>query len=109
HCNSSASSNTARGVETYWHWRRPGSRRLAQALHRRLVLATGNNDRGVRSNRDLCVTRESGMPSVLLELGFIDNPQDEAQLASPDFQRLLAEELTLGVLEFFGTDLPPSG
>ncbi len=104
HCNSSAANNTARGVETYWHWRRPQSRRLAQALHRRLLTATSNNDRGIRSNRDLCVCREAGMPSVLLELGFIDNVQDEAQLASRDFQRLLAEELALGVLDFFGTD-----
>lgn len=103
HCNSAVATNSARGSETYY--RTPQSQRLAQALHRRMVGVASGVDRGVRNNRDLCVCRETVAPSVLLEIGFIDNPQDEALMASPEFQLRLGQSLTLGVLDYFGSDI----
>lgn len=46
--------------------------------------------RGVKSG-DLWVLNGTWMPSVLVEVGFISNPEEEARMASPDYQRKLAE------------------
>jgi N-acetylmuramoyl-L-alanine amidase len=103
HCNSTVGRRgTARGVETYW--RTPQSVRLAQALHHRALAATGSPDRRIR-NRNFCVCREATMPSVLLEVGFIDNGQDLQLLRKADFHRELADSLARGVLDFYGTDI----
>jgi N-acetylmuramoyl-L-alanine amidase len=41
------------------------------------------------------------MPCVLLELLFIDNPEDYKLLSSPEIRRELALGITAGILEFF--------
>jgi N-acetylmuramoyl-L-alanine amidase len=102
HLNSTPTRNSASGTETYWHT--PQSQRLARALHRRVVVSFKGEDRGIR-NRGFYVIRNTDMPSVLLEIGFINNKSDEAILAQGVFQNRLAESLTLGVLDFFGKDL----
>ncbi|MGV3722012.1 MAG: N-acetylmuramoyl-L-alanine amidase [Actinomycetota bacterium] len=105
HLNSTPTRNSATGTETYWHT--PKSQRLARALHRRVVNVVGSLDRGIR-NRRFYVVRNTEMPSVLLEVGFINNRSDEALIAQGLFQSRLAESLTLGVLDYFGTDLQGS-
>lgn len=102
HLNSTPTRNSASGTETYWHT--PQSQRLARALHRRVVNTFKGEDRGIR-NRGFYVIRNTDMPSVLLEIGFINHKNDEALLAQGAFQNHLAESLTLGVLDFFGKDL----
>jgi N-acetylmuramoyl-L-alanine amidase len=108
HLNSTVPSkrNTVSGTETYWR-NSVRSLRLARALHRRVVRAVGKADRGVR-NRSFHVIRETKMPSVLLEIGYINNTSDEQLLASPAFHKRLAATLTRGVLDYFGTDLVAS-
>jgi N-acetylmuramoyl-L-alanine amidase len=102
HLNSTPTRNSASGTETYWHT--PQSQRLARALHRRVVGSFKGEDRGIR-NRAFYVIRNTEMPSVLLEVGFINHKTDEALLAQGVFQSRLAESLTRGVLDFFGKDV----
>lgn len=47
------------------------------------------------------VLNSPDIPSVLVELGFISNPQEEQQLRSPAHQRRLAQALYDGTREFF--------
>ncbi len=100
HCNSTPRRNSANGSETYW--RTPQSYRLAVAMHRRLVATVGRRDGGIR-NRSFAVIRETTMPSVLLEIAYINNTNDELLLSSGDFHGQLAQSLTLGVLDYFKT------
>lgn len=47
------------------------------------------------------VLNSPDIPSVLVELGFISNPQEEQQLRSPAHQQRLAQALYEGTREFF--------
>jgi len=102
HCNSTPRRNSASGSQTYW--RTPQSMRLARAMHSRLVGAVGGKNGGIR-NRSFCVIRETNMPSVLLEIAYINNSQDEQLLASPGFHGNLADSLAQGVLDYYGVDI----
>ena len=53
---------------------------LARALQAELVRMTGLKDRGVIARKDLAVLKFAAGPAVLIELGFIDNPQDRSLL-----------------------------
>lgn len=61
---------------------------------------TGLRNRGVVTRSGLYVLRKTRMPAVLVELGFITNPND-ARLMSND-PELFAEAVYNGILEYLG-------
>jgi N-acetylmuramoyl-L-alanine amidase len=42
----------------------------------------------------------ANMPAVLIEMGYLSNPDEEKRLASPDFQSNVAQALTEAVIAF---------
>jgi len=100
HANSLASrADQVRGIETFFA---PGSRsgrELAELIQAQAVSATGANDRGVKSAR-FYVIYKTTMPSVLVETGFVTNPQEAANLANPAYQQTLGEGIARGVHQF---------
>ena len=53
------------------------------------------------------VLRNSDMPSMLVETGFISNPDEEQRLADRDYQRSLASAILDGVDAYFSRQPPP--
>lgn len=98
HANS-AGSSAATGSETYYQ--REASKTLANVMHKHLVQATGLKDRGVRYG-NFHVIRETKMPAVLLEVGYLSNKNDEAALFSESFQQRVAQGIADGIKEYLG-------
>lgn len=71
----------------------------ARALDRRLSDALGRaNARGIRqTGAALDVLRGTGVPGVLVEVGFLDHPEDRARLATPVGQQRIAAALAQAV------------
>jgi N-acetylmuramoyl-L-alanine amidase len=63
----------------------------AMRLHRTLVRATGRRDRGVRHARFLGVLRNQRRPAVLIEGGYLSNPQEARLIDQPAYRQQLAE------------------
>ncbi len=99
HCNAMAKRGTMTGSETYYCT--PQSMELARSLHAELVRAMAGRDGGIR-RRNFAVIRHTTMPSVLLEVGYIDNTGDETKLGDPAFQAELGKALRDGVVRYFG-------
>lgn len=72
---------------------------LAESVQESLVGATGARDRGVRANL-FYVIRTARIPAILVELGFVSNPEEGGKLATEAYQRTLAEGLADGILAF---------
>lgn len=66
----------ANGYETLY--RVPGNEMFARYLHDQMLNLLGLRDRGVKHRADLAVIATGGMPSALLEMGFIRNRGDMA-------------------------------
>ncbi|MNI20543.1 N-acetylmuramoyl-L-alanine amidase LytC precursor [compost metagenome] len=96
HANS-GSSSAASGSETYYQ--RAASKALANVMHKYLVQATGLSDRGVRYG-NFHVIRETTMPAVLLEVGYLSNKGDESLLFSEDLQNKVAAGIVAGIKEY---------
>ena len=76
---------------------------MAQSILRNLGQALGNSvpSRGLKA-KDWFVVRNSRMPAVLVELGFVSNPADALLMTSEGGLRKLAEALYNGIIEFVG-------
>ncbi|MDQ0114341.1 N-acetylmuramoyl-L-alanine amidase [Paenibacillus harenae] len=103
HANAYGSGgfNSVRGIETYHY---PGSTKgkaAAEILHRHLIAGTALPNRGVKE-ANFEVLRETTMPAVLVEAGFMTNAQDSALLLSDAYRTECAEELARGICELYG-------
>ena len=68
------------------------SLKLAENIQNQLVKRVGRRDRGVQQAGFL-VLYKTAMPSVLVEIGFISNPEEEKFLISKDGQTYIASAL----------------
>ena len=77
------------------------SSRLAEILQDELQAVTGTErvNRGIKQN-SFRVLKGATMPAVLVEVGFISNPDEERLLVSPAYQDKLAEALYRGILRY---------
>ncbi|MEB3211515.1 MAG: N-acetylmuramoyl-L-alanine amidase [Leptolyngbyaceae bacterium] len=99
HANAiSLSRPEVNGAETYYYSSAEG-RRLAQTIHQSILQRTGIGDRGVREAR-FYVLRNTSMPSVLVETGFVTGAQDARRLNDPTFRTRMAEAIAIGILNY---------
>ena len=106
------------GIETYYYKSRPEytpainkdkhddperlekSRKLAQKIQQSLVSKTGAYDRGVK-RETFAVLRETSIPSILVELGFIDNQEEASKIKTNEYQEKLADGIVDGIVEYY--------
>lgn len=70
-----------------------GNVALAFRLHRSLLAATGAGDRGVRRARFMGVLRPQQRPAVLIEGGYLSNPEEARLINSAGYRQKLAEAI----------------
>lgn len=102
--NDSFSNPEANGTSTYYSSANPmspQSKALAESIQSELVRAIALYNRGVK-NSPFYVIKNTKMPAVLVELGFLSNPDEENLLGSPDFQRKAARGIYFGILSYEG-------
>lgn len=63
---------------------------LAWSVQRHLLIATGAPDRGVKKARFMGVLRNQSCPAILVETGFLSNPDECQKLASDEYLLQLA-------------------
>lgn len=103
HCNYAPSSH--HGVEI-WHRRADSeSRRFASSVYRSYLRATGFPARGVKSESQareggLAVLKHNTVPCALLELGFVNDPQEGKAMAVPEWRNKAAEAIAAGIARY---------
>ncbi len=88
------------GAQTFYHARSEAGRSLAVAIQRELAAGLGPNLRKAKPGNDYFVLRKSEMPAVLVEVGFLSNPREEALLAQADYRRRVAEAIFRGTVNY---------
>lgn len=109
HCNAAASP-TAEGFEVWHtiHASRSKGDELARAIVSWLDQLTPLTNRGARSKAGSSgqdyyhVIRETKMPAVIVECGFVSNQKDAAYLKSPEGKAAIAEAIARGIVEWAG-------
>ena len=109
HCDGAESSSSA-GFSTlvpgYNDWTGPivdESARAGEIVQCSAVEATGASDLGVVERTDLSGFNWCEVPTVLCEMGFMTNYDEDRRLATDEYQQLLAEGIGDGILEYLAT------
>jgi len=87
------------GLETFYYrgWR---GRLLAKRIQKQiLIVSPGSPDRGVKQGR-FYVIKNTRMPAVLVEIGFLTGRLDARRLEKPAHRKRLAYAIAKGILEY---------
>ncbi len=95
HFNYSPRSG-AEGLETFYFT--PYSRPLAASIQRQILRAYPSSNRGVKFAR-FHVLRNNRRPAVLVECGFVSNPNDLRYIRTPAARQRLAEAIARGIYD----------
>ncbi|MBE9067454.1 N-acetylmuramoyl-L-alanine amidase, partial [Leptolyngbya cf. ectocarpi LEGE 11479] len=97
HANAiSLSRPEVNGLETYYF---SSGRSLAQSIQRSILSSTDLRDRGVRQAR-FYVLRNTSMPAVLVETGFITGREDSARFRSNAAREQIADAIAQGIIDY---------
>ena len=98
HVNSS-NGTEATGIEThYYHEYSIG---LAKSVHNALMAqVTTTKDRGLFKSR-FYVINHTTMPAILVEIGFISNDNERAELVSEKRKQATARGITNGIINYY--------
>lgn len=93
-----ADPNQNSGTSIYYYY--PQAKPLADKIMNSMVTELGVNDDKVRQG-SLAVVRNTSALSILVEVGYLINPADNAQIINKDFQKNTAKAIADGVEEYF--------
>jgi len=103
-----ATSAAARGSHTLYPALRPGwtddihtdSRAAARTVQRELVRSLGFPDRGLQERADMTGFNWANVPAILVEVGFITNPNEDRALATEAYRARAARGICRGALSY---------
>lgn len=96
HVNSSVSPE-GNGIET--HYYTPCSYDFAQVVHRQLANAIASKDRGLFKSKFYVINNDIA-PSILVETGFISNPEERSSLLTEARKQKTAEAIADGIIKY---------
>lgn len=90
--------NAATGTGIYYYYNQ--SKPLADYIISEITSQTGMKNDGVRQ-RSFAVVRNTNALSILIEIGYVINPEDNAKMREKNFQKDTAKAIADGIEKYF--------
>lgn len=108
HCNGS-SNDAAEGIGLYVTATgsiAEESYAIAEVILDAMVAETGADKDGVFRRDTYSGLNWSEVPSMIVEMGFMSNKEEDLKLQDPEYQQKLIDGMIKGLAEYYGRDLP---
>jgi|GEM_PF-729477 len=103
HCNGSTNQSIT-GIGLYVKSAGPGAEEsyaICEPLLAAMGEATGARTESIHISDTYSGLNWSTVPSILVEMGYMSNPEEDEKLASPEYQALLVEGMVAGLTAYF--------
>lgn len=89
------------GAQCFYPTESEEGKALASIIQNQIVTSTNQTKiREIKPNNDYYLLKHSTTPIVIVECGFLTNPEEEQLLLTNDYQRKMAWAIHMGVLEY---------
>lgn len=91
------------GAQTFYPPNSPESQKLALCLQKSLreMVQPDNSREPQVNNKGIVILKDLKTPTVIVECGFLSNPDEEKKLASKEYQSVLAAAIKNGIDKYF--------
>lgn len=90
-----------KGLQTFYSENNPESKIIANSVQENIRLLQTDNKRAIKSgNQTIYLLEKLQMPAVLIECGFVSNPEEAKLLINEDYQKALALSIYCGIAEY---------
>ncbi|CAH1229549.1 Germination-specific N-acetylmuramoyl-L-alanine amidase [Paenibacillus allorhizoplanae] len=101
HLNS-IPSDKWRGAQTFYYLNNPDNPNLAALIQSELRRNLENTDRVAKlADKTVYLLKTLKIPSALVEVGFLSNPEEAKLLADENYQKILAASVYQGILRYY--------
>lgn len=89
------------GLQVWYSKNDPMSAQIAQSIQDAALLIDPHNNRKIKAAGDnIYILHKLSSPAVLVECGFLSNPDDASKLATEEYQRRLAFVILTSILQY---------
>ena len=89
------------GGQMFYNNNNPNNRTLAQIMQNKFAELQPGNDREIKlSGDELFLLKSNPNPSLMIECGFLSNPDEEARLSTWEYQQQVAFSIYGGLMEY---------
>ena len=95
------------GGQMFYNNNNASNRTLAQIMQNKFAQLQPGNDREIKlSGEELFLLKSNKNPSLMIECGFLSNPEEEAKLSTWEYQQKVAFTIYGGLMEYIETTTP---
>ncbi len=98
---NSYTDSSAKGAQVFYYSESKEGKELAEILQKSLIQnADPENHRMAKANTSYYILKNTAAPTVIVECGFLSNPEEETLLNTAAYQDKLVEALQNGICEY---------
>ena len=86
------------GAQVFYYSHSEEGKRMAEVMQKALLKADEENTRQAKANDTYYLLKRTEVPTIIVECGFLSNPEEAAKLVTPKYQEKLAEAIAEGIL-----------
>lgn len=100
HQNSFPKENV-KGAQVFYYEGSEESKKLAECVQNRLKEIDSTNNRVAKENKDYYLLKQTTMPAIIVECGFLSNTEENNNLKNEEYQKKIAWAIYLGILDYY--------
>jgi N-acetylmuramoyl-L-alanine amidase len=96
-----------KGAQTFYNPIREENKKLASCVQFEMIHNLQNTDRLPERKGDVYILKYSPIPTALVEVGFLSNPDEARMLGSVAYQKKIAAAIYYGIIGYYSGKEPP--
>ena len=93
-----------KGAQVFYHTITPEAEDVASIVQEQLRTVDPTNTRQIKENDTYFMLKNTQVPTIIVECGFLTNPDEAAKLTQEDYQDKLAQAICEGVIKWMNGD-----
>ncbi len=93
-----------KGAQVFYHTITPEAEDVASIVQEQLRTVDPTNTRQIKENDTYFMLKNSQVPTIIVECGFLTNPDEAAKLTQEEYQDQIAQAICEGVVKWLNGD-----